>query len=188
MQAEKRSSVPVVVPTVSWLGSDQVDDPAVRRPAEPHLVDGRPGALAARVRRPGRPSAPQFSDDVALLLVFLDRARIRYDLTSDLDLDLSRNPRASDRSGVLLAGPETWVTRSLARRLRRYVLDGGRAAAASAPDSVACAAGVRWAPIACGGDPADHGRSLDGARLEPVSRARTARGWAGRARLTARPR
>jgi hypothetical protein len=69
-----------------------------------------------------------FADEVAPLLVFLDRRRIRYDLTSDLDLDLSRNPRASDREGVLLAGSQRWVTRTLARRLRRYVSDGGRLA------------------------------------------------------------
>jgi hypothetical protein len=75
---------------------------------------------------------PQFSDDVAKLLVFLDRRKIRYDLTSDLDLDLSRNPRASDRPGVLLAGPEEWVTTTLATRLRRYVQDGGRVASIGA--------------------------------------------------------
>jgi hypothetical protein len=65
---------------------------------------------------------------VAPLLVQLDRARIRYDLTSDLDLALSRAPRASDRMGVLLAGSERWITRAYGRRLRRYVLDGGRLA------------------------------------------------------------
>ena len=65
---------------------------------------------------------------MAPLLVFLDRHGIRYDLTSDLDLDQSRNPRASDRDGVLLAGSERWITRPLARRLRRYVLDGGNLA------------------------------------------------------------
>ena len=37
-------------------------------------------------------------------LVFLDRRRISYDLTSDLALELTRNPRASDREGVLLLG------------------------------------------------------------------------------------
>ncbi len=74
----------------------------------------------------GRP--PGFSDQVAPLLRFLDRAGIRYDLTSDLDLSLSDAPRASDRKGVLLAGSERWVTRPLARRLRRYVQDGGRLA------------------------------------------------------------
>jgi hypothetical protein len=65
---------------------------------------------------------------VAPLLVQLDRAKIRYDLTSDLDLALSRAPRASDRMGVLLAGSERWITRAYGRRLRRYVLDGGRLA------------------------------------------------------------
>ena len=69
-----------------------------------------------------------FAEDVAPLLVFLDRRRIRYDLTSDIDLDLTRNPRASDRKGVLFAGSVRWVTRPLSRRLRKYVTDGGRVA------------------------------------------------------------
>jgi hypothetical protein len=127
VQAERRASVLVVVPTVSWLGSGRVDDPP---------FDGVPNSLGdgASVHWPRVFEAmpPQFSDDAAKLLIFLDRRRIRYDLTSDLDLDLSRNPRASDRDGVLLAGPETWVTRTLARRLRRYVLDGGRVASIGA--------------------------------------------------------
>ncbi len=53
---------------------------------------------------------------------------IDYDLTSDLDLELTRNPRASDRDGVLMLGAPRWVTRTLGRRLRRYVDDGGRLA------------------------------------------------------------
>jgi hypothetical protein len=122
-QSQRKSSVLVVVPAVSWLGADDVDD-------EP--LDGLPNTLAngSTVHWPrvftGLP--PQFSDDAAKLLVFLDRRRIRYDLTSDLDLDLTGNLRATDREGVLLAGPETWVTPSLSKRLRRYVLDGGRVA------------------------------------------------------------
>ena len=69
-----------------------------------------------------------FADQTAPLLVFLDRARIRYDLTSDIALNRSRDPRATDREGVILAGPLRWVGRSLARRLREYVEDGGRLA------------------------------------------------------------
>ncbi len=127
VQGAKRSSVLVVVPAISWLGSDNVDD---------QPLDGIPNTLTngSNVHWPrvltGLP--PQFADEAARLLVFLDRHKIRYDLTTDLDLDLSRNPRASDRSGVLLAGPETWITRTLARRLRRYVLDGGRVASIGA--------------------------------------------------------
>jgi hypothetical protein len=126
VQAEQRSSVLVVVPTISWLGSDKVDD----RP-----FDGIPNTLAngGTVRWPrvfvGQDGLPAgFASDIAPLLVFLDRRRIRYDLTSDIDLDLSRNPRASDREGVLFAGSERWITRTLSRRLRRYVTDGGRVA------------------------------------------------------------
>ena len=126
VQAEQRSSVLVVVPTITWLGTDKVDD----RP-----FDGLPNTLAdgGTVRWPrvfvGEDGLPAgFADDIAPLLVFLDRRRIRYDLTSDIDLDLTRNPRASDREGVLFAGSERWVTRTLSRRLRKYVTDGGRVA------------------------------------------------------------
>ncbi len=140
VQAAKRSSVLVVVPTVSWLGTDDVDDTP---------FDGIPNTLDTvgdTVRWPrmfnGEGGLPAgFADQVAPLLVFLDRHKIRYDLTSDLDLDLTRNPRASDRPGVLLAGSETWVTRTLAKRLHRYVtrrrarrgLRGGHAAPQRAP-------------------------------------------------------
>jgi flagellar hook assembly protein FlgD len=126
VQAEKRSSVLVVVPAITWLGTDKVDDSP---------FDGLPNTLSGggTVRWPrafvgtdGLPSG--FADQIAPLLVFLDRHRIRYDLTSDLDLDLTRNPRASDREGVLFAGSERWITRTLSRRLRRYVTDGGRVA------------------------------------------------------------
>jgi hypothetical protein len=126
VQAEKRSSVLVVVPTITWLGTDKVDD----RP-----FDGIPNTLSGggTVRWPrvfvGEEGLPAgFAEDVAPLLVFLDRRRIRYDLTSDIDLDLTRNPRASDRKGVLFAGSVRWVTRPLSRRLRKYVTDGGRVA------------------------------------------------------------
>jgi flagellar hook assembly protein FlgD len=126
VQATERSRVLVVVPALAWLGTDKVDDPP---------FDGLPNTLldGGTVRWPrvfnGKDGLPAgFAEDVAPLLVFLDRRRIRYDLTSDLDLELTRNPRASDREGVLMLGSPRWVTRSLGRRLRRYVDDGGRLA------------------------------------------------------------
>ncbi len=129
VQAKERATLLVVVPAITWLGTDPVDDPPVR--------DGIPDTLdragGERVRWPrvfagedGLP--PGFSSQVAPLLRFLDGAGIRYDLTSDLDLSLTDAPRASDRKGVLLAGSERWVTRPVGRRLRRYVQDGGRIA------------------------------------------------------------
>ena len=129
VQARERATMLVVVPAISWLGSDPVDDPPLRD-GMPDTLD-RPGG--GRVRWPrvfagedGRPAG--LSSQVAPLLRFLDRNSIRYDLTSDLDLALSDSPRASDRKAVLLAGSERWVTRALARRLRRYVQDGGHLA------------------------------------------------------------
>jgi FlgD Ig-like domain len=126
VQSTERTQVLVVVPALTWLGADRVDDPP---------FDGVPNTLetGGPVRWPrvlsgdgGLP--PGFADSTAPLLVFLDRAGIRYDLTSDLDLALSGNPRASDRTAVLLAGAERWIPPGLGARLRRYVLDGGRLA------------------------------------------------------------
>jgi hypothetical protein len=123
VQSRERAGMLVVVPAITWLGTDEVDDDADGMPDT--LDDGDPVDWP-RVFARGLPA--NLTDDVAPLLVYLDRAHVRYDLTSDLDLALSRNPRASDRKGVLLAGSERWVTRRYARRLRRYVLDGGRVA------------------------------------------------------------
>ena len=123
VQSRERAVMLVVVPALTWAATAQVDEDE----------DGIADTLDA-----GTPvSWPRVFDDglpedllqrVAPLLVQLDRSKIRYDLTSDLDLALSRAPRASDRKAVLLAGSERWITRAYGRRLRRYVLEGGRLA------------------------------------------------------------
>jgi hypothetical protein len=125
VQSRERAVLLVVVPALTWAATAQVDQDA----------DGVADTLDAggpvnwpRVFEDGLPR--DLYDNAAPLLAFLDRAKIRYDLTSDLDLALSRidAPRASDRRAVLLAGPERWITRAFGRRLRRYVLEGGRLA------------------------------------------------------------
>jgi hypothetical protein len=123
VQSRKRARMLVVLPVMTWLGTEPVD--------EDHdgvlntLTTGAPVSWP-RVQPGDLPA--DLLDNVAPLLRFLDRAHIRYDLTSDLDLALSRSPRASDRPGVLLAGAERWIPRGYARRLRDYVTDGGRLA------------------------------------------------------------
>ncbi len=123
VQSQKRSRMLVVVPEMTWLGSEPVD--------EDHdgvlntFTTGEPISWP-RVQPGGLPA--DLLDNVAPVLRLLDRAGIKYDLTSDLDLALSRSPRASDRPGVLLLGAERWISRGYARRLRQYVLDGGRLA------------------------------------------------------------
>jgi hypothetical protein len=125
VQSAERSKLLVVVPTLSWLGADKVDDDS----------DGLPNSLTTggpvkwpRVLNAVNGTPPAFANETAPLLVFLDRARIRYDLTSDIALARSGEPTAGARTGVLLAGSLNWIPRSLARRLRRYVGEGGHLA------------------------------------------------------------
>ena len=116
---------------------------------------------------------PAFAAETAPLLVFLDRARIRYDLTSDIALARSRDPRATDREGVVLAGSLRWVPRPLARRLRRYVEDGGRLASFGT-ESLRRGVRIGAAP-AHAADPADADRPVRRAaraRREPAHRGR----------------
>lgn len=128
VQADDRSPLLVVLPAITWLGVDKVDD--VPRDGVPNTLDtGGPVAWPRVLSGPDGSGLPAgFADDVAPLLVALDRAHIRYDLTTDIALARSRDPRPTDREGVLLAGTFRWIPRGLARRLRRYVQDGGRLA------------------------------------------------------------
>jgi hypothetical protein len=128
VQSNQRAPLLVVLPVISWLGTDPVDDD---RDGVPNTLDNGGPVAHPRVMQGGVDQLPQgFADQVAPLLVYLDRNHLRYDLTSDLSLALdgARDPRATDRDGVLLAGPLRWVPARVARRLRRYVLDGGRLA------------------------------------------------------------
>lgn len=128
VQSQQRARILVVVPAITWYGSDQVDDD---RDGLPNTLENRGPVDHPRVLRGGADQLPAgFAQEIAPLLVYLDRNHLRYDLTSDLSLALdgSRDPRASDRDGVLLAGPLRWIPARQARRLRRYVLDGGRLA------------------------------------------------------------
>lgn len=123
VQSPERAKILVVLPAISWLGEDPVDDDGDGLPNTLDLGEG------VRVPRPLTRTPPGFATESAPLLAFLDRARVRYDVTTDLALAGSDDPSPTDREGVLLAGPLRWVPRPLAGRLRRYVERGGRLAA-----------------------------------------------------------
>ena len=129
VQSEERSDLLVVVPAITWLGRAPGDDDG----------DGLPDTLerGGPVRWP-RPVAADdglpegFADDVAPLLVALDRAGIAYDVTTDIALARGEGPLLDGHEGVLLAGSLRWIPRPLALRLRRYVSAGGRLGAIGA--------------------------------------------------------
>jgi flagellar hook assembly protein FlgD len=117
----------VVLPVMTWLGLDPVDDALTRDGLPDTFTNGRPVTYPRLYAYAGGLPAG-FADDVAPLLVWLDRNHIAYDLTTDLALSLGDGPTVQQRKGMLFAGVPQWVSRGLARRLRRYVAAGGRIA------------------------------------------------------------
>ena len=137
-----------------------------RRPAR-HARDRRARDVAARARRrPGLPAT--FADQTAPLLVFLDRARIRYDLTSDLALDRSRARAPPTARACCWPARCAGSRATLARRLRRYVEDGGQLASFGT-DSLR--RGVRVGPSRLS-RPRSRRRPTRSARASTRSRAR----------------
>jgi hypothetical protein len=117
----RKPPVLVVVPAISWQGRNTLDDDG----------DGLPNSLLrggpASVRRPfaGNGLPPGFADHERPLLATLDKAGLRYDLTSDLALARNRGPQLSSYRGVVLAGNPRFLPLELARRLRVWVERGG---------------------------------------------------------------
>ena len=124
-RAARRPRTLVVLPALSWQGSNEFDDD----------LDGFPDTLAQRGGRVGvdRPlhagRLPHgFGSEVSPLLRFLDREHLGYDLTTDLALEGKQGPSLGNAPGVAFAGSARWLPRDLQQRLRRYVQDGGRLA------------------------------------------------------------
>ena len=123
VQAEQPAPILVVLPAITWFGSDPLDDDRDGIPNT--LANGGPAAYP-RLLAGGLPDG--FGDQVGALLGFLDGQKIHYDVTTDLTLAATRSGLTGERGGVLLAGPMRWISTELARRLRRYAADGGRVA------------------------------------------------------------
>ena len=119
----------VVLPAISWQGvnpfdsdldgfADTLETRVLQRvsiPADRPYADGRlPGALT-------RESEP--------LLRFLDRARLAYDLTTDLSLARDEGPALGNAPGIALGGSAIWMPRRLRDRLLAEVNAEGKAVA-----------------------------------------------------------
>jgi hypothetical protein len=114
----------VVLPAMTWQGLNPVDDD----------LDGFTDTLITegpvRLNRPFRNGGlpPRFRSEVAPLLLYLDRQRLAYDLTTDVSLARREGPALGNAPGVAFAGSALWLTEPLMRRLRDEVADGLRVA------------------------------------------------------------
>lgn len=114
----------VVLPAMTWQGRNAVDDD---RDGFADTLDVSPAVRLARPLAAGGLPAG-FGAEIAPLLEFLDRRKLRYDLTTDLALARERAPSIEARRGVVLPGDERWLTPRLLERLRDFARGGGTVA------------------------------------------------------------
>ena len=121
-RARRRPRPLLVLPAVSWQGLNRFDSD----------LDGFADTLAtARSLPVGRPfeggALPvRFRSEISPLLRFLDRARLAYDLTTDLALARRDGPTIANAPGVAFAGTTTWLPRRVRDQLRDEVEKGLR--------------------------------------------------------------
>ena len=114
----------MVLPVITWQGLNRFDDDLDGFPDD--LTDGRRVALNRPYANGRLPLGAR--TQAAPLLAFLDRARLPYDLTTDVSLSEGRGPALANAPAAVLGGDTRWHPPALARRLRRQVDDGGRVA------------------------------------------------------------
>lgn len=114
----------VVLPAITWEGRNPVDDD---RDGFADTLESSDSVRIGRGFAHGRLPAG-FESQVGPLLRFLDRERLRYDLTTDLALARGGGAGLEGRPGIVFAGDERWLTGELDLRLREYVEGGGRVA------------------------------------------------------------
>jgi flagellar hook assembly protein FlgD len=122
VQSVRSERVLVVLPVTTWQGSNKVDDDGDGWPDT--LADGLPIRTARAYAGGVLPAG--VADHVGPLLAAIDRAGLRYDITTDVALARGQGPKLEDHSGVVLAGDTRWLDVDVQRSLRAWVRDGGR--------------------------------------------------------------
>jgi hypothetical protein len=114
----------VVLPAITWQGDNPVDDD------HDGFADTLDRSRAVGLERPfpGGHLPRALSTQAAPLLDFLERARLPYDLTTDVALARGEGPALGNAPGVAIAGDARWLPPGVLRRLRAYVDDGGQLA------------------------------------------------------------
>ena len=121
--ADNPKGVLVVLPTISWAGTNPLDDDG---DGAPNLFTRGNRARLARVSARGLPG--RFTSQEAPLLIWLDRRRHRYDITTDAALALGRGPKLSSYRGVLIPSDMRWLPARVRESLRSYARGGGKVA------------------------------------------------------------
>ncbi len=121
-QGRKAQKILVVVPQTSLVGAMLVDDDG---DGAPDTLDR--GVTVQTARVPVSPDLPaDLTDNIAPLLLALDRKERRYDLTTDLALARNQGQALKGHDGVVLAGTAKYVDRQLQQQLVTWVRRGGR--------------------------------------------------------------
>jgi hypothetical protein len=114
----------LVVPTASWQADNPYDDDG---DGVPNTLDrGGPVRLDRPFMGSGLPAG--FSRQEAPLLAFLDGARLRYDITTDVALARGGPRTLQGHRGAVLAGVPRWLPAAAAPQLSTWVDGGGRVA------------------------------------------------------------
>ncbi|HVS29225.1 MAG TPA: N,N-dimethylformamidase beta subunit family domain-containing protein [Solirubrobacteraceae bacterium] len=115
------SPVLVVLPLISWQGSNPLDDRGSG------FGDTLATSTSVSLARPfaGNGLPQGFDQQEGPLLSWFDHHGLRYELTTDVALAEARRPTLAGHTGVVLAGNPRWLPTAVGQALRRYALGGG---------------------------------------------------------------
>jgi hypothetical protein len=123
VQGRRHERVLVVLPDATWQARNRLESNGDGYP------DLLPEDAQVSLERPyaGSGLPPGFAGDQSGVLLFLDRERLRYEITTDVALATSGG-RLGRYSGILYAGAPRFSPFRTQRLLRAYVKAGGRLA------------------------------------------------------------
>lgn len=123
VQGRRHERVLVVLPDATWQARNRLETDGDGYP------DWLPEDPRVSLLRPyaGSGLPPGFAGDPSGVLLFLDRERLRYDITTDVAL-ATKPGRLGRYSGILYAGAPRFSPFRTQRLLRAYVNAGGRLA------------------------------------------------------------
>ena len=121
VRSGRPADVLLVLPAITWEGRNPVDGD---RDGFADTLDTASSVQLGRGFAHGR--LPEgFDVRVSPLLRYLDRQRLRYELTTDLALARGEGPRIGGHSGVVFPDSARWLTEEVDLDLRRFVEEGG---------------------------------------------------------------